>query len=346
MHPSNRIRFSVVILAACSMFCGRTSDAVAQTKSSQDRGGRGILRNIAASLLNNSGCRPWIPDGRNRTVIVTSPSYVYSNEPSNLVFSPGAYDVNRPTQVNTPSSLAARYHPTPSAGSPVREQPITTYMNTTTLRPIGTAVGSAAPPLYPQAWSGPIAMPSRPVRDKRGFLRYGRELALDAAKSAGIAIGRGEIAFQQGRYEEARSEFCRAREWVKNDAIVCFNIGVSEFALGRYGRAAEAFHDGIVLSPPNEYLTYRLLPRYADPEELRAQRERLEARTIAHPDDAAALLVLTLVRWWSGDARGAMNALDQWENATENQSDATDRFSQTLRHWAGRAAAADPTAPK
>lgn len=345
MHPSNRIRFSVVILAASSMLGARNSNAVAQTKPSQDRGGRGILRNLAASLLNNTGRRPWIPNGGNRTVIVTSPTYVFSNEPSNLIFSPGAYDVNRPTQVNTPLPLATLYNPAPASVSPVREPPITTYMNTTTLRPIGIAGGSMIPRSSPTGSGMPTALPTRPVRDTRGFFSLGRNASLEAAKSAGIAIGRGEIAFQQGRYEEARGEFLRAREWMKDDAIVCFNIGVSEFALGQYDRAAKEIHEGILLSP-DDYLTYRLLPRYASPENLRVQRERLETHTIANPKDAAALFVLTLVRWWSGDARGAIDALDQWENATENPSDATVRFSQNLRHWAGRAAAADPTAPK
>lgn len=327
------------------MFCGRTSDAVAQIKSSQDRGGRGILRNIAASLLNNTGRRPWIPNGGNRTVIVMSPSYVYSNEPSNLVFSPGAYDVNRPTQVNTPPPIAAMYHPAPYAGSAPREQPVTTYMNTTTLRPIGIMGDRMSPLPYPTGSGLPAALPTRPVRDTRGFFPQGHAASLDVAKSAGIAIGRGEVAFQQGRYEEASSEFRRAREWVQDDAMVCFNLGATEFALGRYDRAAEAIRAGILVSS-DECLTYRLLPRYANPEELRAQRERLESVTAAQPNDADALFVLALVRWWSGDAHGATSALDQWENAKGNQSDVTDRFSQTLRHWAGRAAAADPTAPK
>ncbi len=344
MHPSNQIRFSVVVLAAASV-TSWTSDAFAQNKSSQDRGERAVLRNLAASIFNNSGRRPWIPDGRNRTVIVTSPSYVYSNEPSNLVFSPGAYDLNRSTQVNTPPSLAAMYNPTPSTMTPVREQPVTSYLNTTTLRPIGGAgMEGTTTPYQTGMMSAPI-LPNRPVRDSRGFFRKEPTQSVDTAREVGIAIGRGEVAFEQGRYDDALREFDRAQSLSSEDPDLNLSIGVAAFAMGQFSRAASSLRAGVQLAP-NDAMTFRLISRYGDPRGLRAHRKRLEAHTETHPGDADSWLVLTLIRWWDGDARGAIAALDQWERFRNADDDLTDPFRQTLRHWAGRAAVADPAAPK
>ncbi|QDV90533.1 Tetratricopeptide repeat protein [Phycisphaerae bacterium RAS2] len=345
MHPSNRIRNRSVFPAVlCIVFCVST-DAFAQTKPSQDRGGRGILRNFAASILNNSGRRPWIPDGRNRTVIVTSPSYVYSNESSNLVFSPGAYDALRPTQVNTPPSLAAMYHPTPATMSPVREAPVTTYMNTTTLRPIAGAGTPGSMMSYQMgAGSAPI-FPSGPVRDSRGFHRREPSQSVDIAKEAGIAIGRAEVAFEQGRYDDALRAFDRARDLSGVDATLSLSLGVAAFASGQYDRASTSLQSGVQLAP-HAALTYRLLARYGDPKDFRMHRNRLETHAAAHPDDVDATVVLTLVRWWDGDARGALAALDRWEAVKSAADDDTAPFRKVLRHWADRAAAADPVSPK
>lgn len=345
MHPSNRFRYSVAIVAVAPMFYGWASEAFAQTKLSQDRGARGVLRNLAASIFNNSGRRPWIPDGRNRTVIITSPSYVYSNEPSNLVFSPGAYDSLRPTQVNTPPALAAMYNPTPATMDPVREAPVTTYMNTTTLRPIAGAGTSGSMMSY-QMGAGPAPIfPSGPVRDSRGFHRREPSLSVDVAKEAGVAIGRAEVAFEQGRYDDALRAYDRARDLSGVDATLSLSLGVAAFATGQYGRAATSLRSGVQLAP-NAALTYRLLARYGDPRDLRTHRDRLEALAAANPDDTDASVVLTIVRWWEGDARGALAALDRWEQANSADDDGTEPFRQALRQWANRAAATDPASPK
>ena len=121
------------------------------------------------------------------------------------------------------------------------------------------------------------------------------------ARRVGVALGRGDKAFETGRYAEARAEYVRALVLADEDAGVRIALGISEFALGRFEDASRAIREGVVRMPRLARSSLDLRGGYGRPEALRrdfaAHLAALETHVETHGDDAGARFLLGFIRY-------------------------------------------------
>lgn len=128
---------------------------------------------------------------------------------------------------------------------------------------------------------------------------------LHRATAAGIAIGRGDKAFEQGAYEQARAEYRQAIEAVGDEPGLRIALGLSDYALGSFGDAARAIRRGVARSPELAKSDFHLLDVYGRMTDADLHRRALDNYVSQHPEDADALFVLGFVQYFSGQRHSA-----------------------------------------
>jgi hypothetical protein len=129
--------------------------------------------------------------------------------------------------------------------------------------------------------------------------------ALDRDTEEGLA------AFTAGRYDEARRLFMRAILDDPENAYAVVMYGLTDFALGSYGAAADGVRRGVrsdplmIDSPPD------IGAVYGQSSDLERHISELEQYIAAHPAEADGHLLLGFVHYGSGDPQQAAAAFER-----------------------------------
>ncbi|HPF37690.1 MAG TPA: hypothetical protein P5081_04965 [Phycisphaerae bacterium] len=155
------------------------------------------------------------------------------------------------------------------------------------------------PSMTPETFAKTVAGPAAPIAPT-----LTRE-DLNRATAAGIAIGRGDKAFEHGEYEQARDEYRVALDVAGDAAGVRIALGLSDYALGAFGDAAHAVRQGVSHSPELAKSEFRLQDVYGDLEDAIQHRSRLDAFVTQNPENADALFLLGFVQYFSNQREAA-----------------------------------------
>lgn len=155
----------------------------------------------------------------------------------------------------------------------------------------------------------------------------------EQARRVGVALGRGDKAFERGDYAEARGEYVRAVILSDSSAAARISLGISEFALGNFDDAAWAIREGVARAPHLGLASLDLREAYEHPEDLASHLAALEAVVESDPNDADAWFLLGFVRYFSGDRSGGATAFATYRSMPE----ADPRMTPLIEH-AGRSA--------
>ena len=149
--------------------------------------------------------------------------------------------------------------------------------------------------------------------------------ALNRATAAGISIGRGDMAFERGEFGRARDEYLDALAVGDDEPSVRIALGLAEYAMGEYGKAAEAIRRGVAEAPDIARSEFRLQDVYGNPEDMRLHYQLLRDHVDAHSDDPDHLFLLGFVGHFSGDVEGARRAFKAYRSSTP-RDDLADAF--------------------
>jgi tetratricopeptide (TPR) repeat protein len=128
---------------------------------------------------------------------------------------------------------------------------------------------------------------------------------LNRATAAGIAIGRGDKAFEQGDYAQARNEYLHAIESVGDEPGIRIALGLSDYALGSFSDSARAIKRGVSRSPELARSEFHLLDVYGRLTDAELHRRALDNYVSQHPEDSDALFVLGFVQYFSDQRHSA-----------------------------------------
>ncbi|MBN2563317.1 MAG: hypothetical protein JXQ75_20545 [Phycisphaerae bacterium] len=138
------------------------------------------------------------------------------------------------------------------------------------------------------------------------------------ARLVGIALGRGDRAFEDGRYAEARDEYIQALVLADGDAGVRIALGIAEFALGRFEDASRAVREGVARMPALARSSLDLRDAYGQGGDFAAHLAALEAVVEQNPHSADARFLLGFVRYTSGDRPGGLEILEAYQSMPES----------------------------
>ncbi|MFQ5429183.1 MAG: tetratricopeptide repeat protein [Phycisphaerae bacterium] len=146
--------------------------------------------------------------------------------------------------------------------------------------------------------SGPkVVTPPKPEDGKR-------------ARQIGVALGRGDKAFEAGRYREAREEYVGALVLAGDDASVRIALGLAEYALGAYADASQAIRRGVAASPRLAASGFDLKQVYGREADFEAHRTALVNFVEQHPADLEARFLLGFVHYFSGQRPAALESFE------------------------------------
>ncbi len=126
---------------------------------------------------------------------------------------------------------------------------------------------------------------------------------------AAIALGRGDKAFEQGAYDEAREEYVRAIVLAGEDAPSRIALGLAEYAIGSFNDAARAIRRGAAISPELAESAFSLNAAYGIADDRAVHRRALEDFARENPEDCDALFLLGFTRYFSGEREAGVEAL-------------------------------------
>ncbi len=152
---------------------------------------------------------------------------------------------------------------------------------------------------------------------------------LHRATAAGIAIGRGDKAFEQGAYEQARAEYRQAIDAVGDEPGLRIALGLSDYALGSFGDAARAIRRGVARSPELAKSDFHLLDVYGRMTDADLHRRALDNYVSQHPEDADALFVLGFVQFFSGQRHSARTTFGAYRSIVPHD-DLADSFIELV----------------
>ncbi|MCG8409408.1 MAG: hypothetical protein MI923_29740 [Phycisphaerales bacterium] len=124
--------------------------------------------------------------------------------------------------------------------------------------------------------------------------------AVKRDRQVGIALGRGDKAFEDGDYDDAREEYVRAMVLAGDDARVRIALGLTEYALGSYVDASAAVRSGVSISPSLAQSSFAMKEIYGRPNDFTAHRQALEFYRKENPEDVHAMFLLGFVQYFSG----------------------------------------------
>jgi len=170
----------------------------------------------------------------------------------------------------------------------------------------GNVAGGASPPIA----SAPAAV-QEATGDRQGW---------------GPILGEGNVAFSQGRYEDARQTYARAMLIDERDGYAKMLFAWASFALGDYPLAATAVRRAMLTSPDLVQYPINVRLHYGDITALDHQVDALQRYVAAHPDDREADLLLGYVYYSIGDVQRALAVFNDLA-----QSDPADEAVNSLR---------------
>jgi hypothetical protein len=200
---------------------------------------------------------------------------------------------NAPPPTATPQTYGFRNQPRPSAGPPA-----------------------------PVQWRSPM-------RARLAEEEAQPNVAVQEERQVGICLGRGDMAFEIGQYDKACEEYARAISITKSDAAAHLSLGLSEFAAGRYQRAAKSLRAGLSQGNAPAHSSLNLISCYSHRQEFVRQVSALEAHLDSHSADADAWLVLSFVRYYGGDVYAARRATMRY--SALRPADDADAFIRQVR---------------
>lgn len=125
--------------------------------------------------------------------------------------------------------------------------------------------------------------------------------AAETSRQVGMALGRGDEAFEAGKYDLAREEYIRALVLAGEDASVRIALGLAEYALGSFADAAQAVRRGVARAPGLAASEFDLRAVYGKAGDFAAHLRILEDHVAANPEDIDARFLLGFVKYFSGD---------------------------------------------
>jgi len=134
------------------------------------------------------------------------------------------------------------------------------------------------------------------------------------ATLAGMAVGRGDAAFQRGAYDEAREHYLRATVALSTEAGPHIAHGLACFATGDLSTAAGSLRQGFALAPELAFAEIDLRDLYGDPSDFNRQLETLNEHLDAQPDHADAWFVKGFVSHYTGNDAVARAAFNRYRN--------------------------------
>lgn len=152
----------------------------------------------------------------------------------------------------------------------------------------------------------------------------------------GPILGEGNLAFSEGRYEDARRVYVRAMLIDERDGYAKMLYAWANFALGDYQLAATAIRRALLTSPDLVRYPIDIRLHYRDLVALEGQVGALQAHVAANPSDREAGLLLGYLFYSIGDLPRGMAAFNDLA-----AGDATDPTVTALREAAATAAKAE-----
>jgi thioredoxin-like negative regulator of GroEL len=134
----------------------------------------------------------------------------------------------------------------------------------------------------------------------------------------GIMLGRGDVAFQQGRYEDARSEYRRAVAIAPEAARANLAVGLAAFACGDFAEASTAIRAGVAAAPQMGRAALDLATTYGRAEDFVRHKGALDAHLAQNPDDLNVRFLAGFVRFFNGDREGGLALLRAYRHAANS----------------------------
>ncbi|MBX3394763.1 MAG: tetratricopeptide repeat protein [Phycisphaerae bacterium] len=151
-----------------------------------------------------------------------------------------------------------------------------------------------------------------------------------AAVRIGEALGRGDRAFELGRYDEAREEYIRAIVWDGDDPSVRIALGLAEYSLGAYTDASIAIRRGVARSPSLATSAFDLRAAYGVEADFPAHLRMLSDHVAANPDDSDSKFLLGFIHYFSGRRDEGRRLLSEYL-ADITHDDSVREFIETAR---------------
>lgn len=149
-------------------------------------------------------------------------------------------------------------------------------------------------------------------------------------RQVGISLGRGDKAFEEGDYDDAREEYVRALVKAGDDARVRIALGLSEYALGAYTDASAAVRRGISISPGLAQSSFSMKKIYGQTEDFTAHRQALEIFVRENPEEIQAFFLLGFVQYFSDQRDKALTTFDTYLSQPRHDPDVR-RFIEIAR---------------
>lgn len=154
---------------------------------------------------------------------------------------------------------------------------------------------------------------------------------LNRATAAGIAIGRGDKAFEQGEYDQARDEYRQAVQFSGDASGLRIALGLSDYALGAFDTAAQAIRQGVAHSPDLALSDFRLLDVYGRPNDCNAHRRVLDDHVTQNPEDANSLFLLGFIQYFSDQHAAARTTFGAYRSLVPHD-ELADPFIERVLH--------------
>ncbi|MCB9854023.1 MAG: hypothetical protein H6819_13055 [Phycisphaerales bacterium] len=268
-----------------------------------------------------------------KTLVLTAPESVDSMS----VGKTGVVDAAVPTSQRDITTEAAELPPSkdPAVARILQEDPAQGDAVADTAVSNAAAAREEPPPDHDGAFAIKVGEPTAPARTAAadapkpaaapGLTRED----LNRATAAGIAIGRGDKAFEQGEYEQARDEYRHAIDVAGDAAGIRIALGLSDYALGSFDEAAHAIRRGVSRSPELAKSDFRLLDVYGRADDSNVHRHQLDEFVTNNPENADALFLLGFVQYFSDQREAARTTFGAYRSIVPHD-DLADSFIEIV----------------
>lgn len=167
------------------------------------------------------------------------------------------------------------------------------------------------------------------IADGQNYERFEIQAERGLAAYSG-AMAEGHFEFEAGRYESASRHFLLAATVNQGDPTSRICAAHAHFALGDYEPAVRMLRRSFELQPKWLYLPIDIRGAYGNPHEFTKHLEALRKAADTDSGNASLWLLLGYCRYYSGDSRGALDAMT---NAVKLQP--KDEFAARLARQVG-----------
>ncbi|HWL94488.1 MAG TPA: tetratricopeptide repeat protein [Phycisphaerae bacterium] len=153
---------------------------------------------------------------------------------------------------------------------------------------------------------------------------------VETARQIGIALDRGDKAFEKGQYDQARAEYLQALALAGEDATARVALGLAEYALASFDAASSEIRKGVARAPSLAHSAFNLRSVYGNQRDFEAHVRILEDHVGQNPADSESRFLLGFVRYFSGDRAGGVALLETYL-ADPAHDDSVREFIETAR---------------